>query len=64
MGQKNENGPRVVKKCHGIKGAEGNGAEEKNKGPGVEKMGADAAGDPGAARSMGHKSWPGSRRLR
>jgi len=33
MGRENENGPRVVKKCHGIKGAEGNGAEEKNKGP-------------------------------
>jgi len=33
MGRENENGPRVVKKCHGIKGAEGNGMEEKNKGP-------------------------------
>jgi len=33
MGRENENGPRVAKKCHGIKGAEGNGAEEKNKGP-------------------------------
>jgi len=33
MGRENENGPRVEKKCHWIKGAEGNGAEEKNKGP-------------------------------
>jgi len=33
MGRENENEPRVVKKCHGIEGAEGNGAEEKNKGP-------------------------------
>ena len=33
MGRENENGLRVEKKCHGIKGAEGNSAEEKNKGP-------------------------------
>jgi len=40
-------------------GAEGNGMEEKKtRGLGVKETGAEAAGDLGAARSVGHNHGP------